>query len=241
MSIYVSILPIFSLEVDQPVFPANKYPQYRYIYGRSSRDQLRITRNMLAQIFTYHQVMPAYLDFMFIFGAQCDARDLRFSGFRKQNMLKNPLNTKKCQSSNIPELGRSGQQFQLCYNLKGVTLKTNSGEDRNSKDSEWSIRQASIHHQFDVVYGTTLWIVTKGGLDIQKRFEKLTGPDGRIDDKSFGDTYACFRSSLAAHLMFCHWSTEDWRWYIAWMEVITEKEVFLFYFTIVFSLSLLIC
>lgn len=27
--------------------------------------------------------MPAYLDFMFVFGAQSDARDLRFSGFRE--------------------------------------------------------------------------------------------------------------------------------------------------------------
>ena len=190
----------------------------RYIYAENSRARLRITRSMLVQILTYQQVMPAYLDFMFVFGAQSDPRDLRFSGFRQQSMMKDPP-----RGPSIPGLGRSGRQFQLCYNLKGVTLKTRDAE--NIKLSEWSIRQAAIHHQFDVVYGTTLWIVTKGRLDVQQRFKDLTGPDGRLEDKSFGDVCECFRSSLAAHLMYCHWSTEDWRWYIRWLEDVIDKEV----------------
>jgi hypothetical protein len=171
---------------------------------------------MLAQILTHHQVMPVYLDFIFVFGAQSDPRDLRFSGFREQTMIKDP-------PRGLAMLGRSGRQFQLCYNLKGVTLNKNNKE--NNKLSEWSIRQAAIHHQFDVVNGTTLWIVTKGRLDIQQRFKQLTGRDGRPEDKSFGDVYECFRSSMAAHLMYCHWSTEDWRWYIRWLEDVIDSEV----------------
>jgi len=122
----------------------------------------------------------------------------------------------------IPDLRRSGRQFQICYNLKGVTLKKRNLE--SPKDSDWSIRQASIHHQFDVVYGTTLWIITKGRLDILERFQHLTGPEGRPEDKSFKDVYHCFRSNLAAHLMYCHWATEDWPGYISWLEDIIERE-----------------
>ncbi|KAF0331892.1 hypothetical protein GQ607_001012 [Colletotrichum asianum] len=77
---------------------------------------------------------------------------------------------------------------------------------------------------FDVVGGNALWIVTKGGLDIQDRFKELTGKDARPEDKSFGDTQECFRSSLSAHLMFCHWSTEDWRGYIKWLEYVIDME-----------------
>lgn len=159
--------------------------------------------------------MPSYLDFMFVFGSQSDPRDLRFSGFREQLIMKDPP-----LSTSIPGLGRSGRQFQLCYNLKGVKLKHENMKD--VKDSEWSIRQAAIHHQFDVVYGTTLWIVTKGRLDILERFNDLTGSEGRLEDKSFGNVEECLRSSLAAHLMYCHWSTEDWRWYISWMEQVVD-------------------
>lgn len=172
---------------------------------------------MVTQILTHHQVMPAYLDFMFVFGAQSVPRDLRFSGFREQVMLKDPPH-----GHSIPEFGRSGRQFKLCYNLKGVTLTEEDA--KNLKNNSWSIRQLAVHHQFDVVYGTTLWIATKGRLDILDRFKQLTGPEGRLEDKSFRSVYECFRSSLAAHLMYCHWSTEDWHMYISWMEQLFESE-----------------
>jgi hypothetical protein len=190
----------------------------RYLYGQSSRSELKITRQMLSIILTYHQVMPAYLDFVFAFGAQSDPRDLRFSGFQEQTMLKSPQ-----PGIGIPELGRSGRQFQLCYNLKGVTLKKSDPE--NFKLDDWSIRQAAIHHQFDIVHGTTLWIVTKGNKDLQQRFKELTGTDGRPEDKSFSTVESCFRASLSAHLLYSHWSTEGWRWYIAWLEKVIESEV----------------
>ena len=155
---------------------------------------------------------------MFVFGAQSDPKDLRFSGFREQSLMKVPA-----RGLPIPDLGRSGRHFQLCYNLKGVTLKKRSNEF--TRLNEWSIRQAAIYHQFDVVFGTTLWIVTKGRLDIQQRYKELTGPDGRPEDKSFGTLDEYFRSTLAAHLLYCHWSTEDWRWYIRWLEDVIDEEV----------------
>lgn len=162
--------------------------------------------------------MPVYLDFMLVFGAQSDPKDLRFSGFREQIVMKDPA-----RALSIPDLERSGRHFQLCYNLKGVTFKKKS--DENVKLDEWSIRQGAFYHQFDIVFGTTLWIVTKGRTDIQQRYKELTGTDGLPEDKSFNSLDACFRSTLSVHLMFCHWSTEDWRWYIRWLETVVEVEV----------------
>ena len=173
---------------------------------------------MLVEILSYHQVMPVYLDFISVFGKQSKSKDLRFSGFREQTTIGDPP-----RGPRAPSIGRSGRQYQLCYNLKCVTLK---GEhETDLKLNEWSIQQAAIHHQFDIVEGTTLWMVTKGNLDIQQRFKELTGPNGRPEDKAFGTVYECFRSSLSAHLLYCHWSLDDWRGYIRYLEEVVENEV----------------
>lgn len=173
---------------------------------------------MLVEVLTFHQVMPDYLEFLFIFGLQSESRDLGFGSFREQTTLKPTSSV-----AGIDSLGRSGRQYQLCYNLKGVTCKHKDAED--PVKNEYSIRQAAIYHRLDVVNGNTLWMVTKGGLDIQGRFKELTGKNARPEDKSFGDLDECFRSSLSAHLLFCHWSTEDWRGYIKWLEDVVDREV----------------
>lgn len=196
-----------------------KDPKCRFIYiwGQHSRARLQITRALLVEIFTFHQVMPDYLDFVSVFGQQSEPRDLRFSSFREQKTLK-----VQHASTEIENLSRSGRQYQICYNLKGVTLKSQDVD--NPVNNEWSIRQAAIYHRLDVVGGNTLWIVTKGGLDIQQRFKELTGNGARPEDKAFGTPDECFRSSLSAHLLFCYWSSEDWRGYIKWLEnTIKEK------------------
>ncbi|KAF1851034.1 uncharacterized protein K460DRAFT_328553 [Cucurbitaria berberidis CBS 394.84] len=203
----------------QHVIARKRDPKCRFIYfyGQNSRDKLKTTRSSLTQILTYHQVMPVYMDFMLVFGAQSDAKDLRFSGFREQILLKTPPS-----GQSIPALGRSGRTFQLCYNLKGVQFKKQSNE--NIKLSEWSIRQTAVYHKFDVEYGTTLWIVTKGGEDILNRYKELTGANGRPEDRTFCDPASCFRSTLSTHLLLSHWSTEDWRWYIRWLEEVLDHE-----------------
>ena len=165
--------------------------------------------------------MAGYLDFISVFGSSSEtgeARELRFSGFREQTTLATPL-----KGSYIPELGRSGRQFQLCYNLKGV--KCLSTPDTITKLKEWTIRQAAFHHQFDVVDGTTLWITAKGDLEIKSRVQDMTGKDGRVEDRAFGTTQECFISSLAVHLLHSHWSIEEWRWYVQWLEDRVEAEV----------------
>jgi hypothetical protein len=189
-----------------------------YIHGKSSRSELQLTKDMLLKVLSYHQVMPTYLDFIFTFGAQIEARDLKFSGFYEQTLL-----GEHSGGVAAPELGRSGRQFQLCYNLAGVS---DTKYDRpDVKLRQWSIRQAAIHHQFDVVYGTTLWIVTKGRDDIKSAYKELTGRTGRQQDKAYENVEQCLRSSFAAHLLFCYWATHDWRWYITWIETEFDNKV----------------
>ncbi|RKU47531.1 hypothetical protein DL546_005494 [Coniochaeta pulveracea] len=188
-----------------------------YIFAENSRGRLKISRQVLLQILTFHQVMPAYLDFIQVFGQQDEQPDLRFSSFRHQTTIGLSLHHLA-----VPQLGRSGRQFQMCYNLKNVELKRR--DEVNMLLNEWSIRQVAIHHQFDVVEGTTLWILTKGGLDLHGRFKELIGKTARPEDKSFGTVEECFRSSLSAHLLWCYWSMDDWNAYLKWIGAAVSEE-----------------
>jgi hypothetical protein len=180
---------------------------------------------MLVRILSYHQVMPSYIDFLCVFGSQDEPRDLRFSSFREQTLIGNPA-----RGPAVGSLGRSGRQFQLCYNLKAANCISPPNTKLQAK--EWSIRQAAIHHQFDLVTGTTLWIVTKGDKEIKDRIEDLNGPDGRPEDRDFSNPEECFKRTLGAHMVYCHWSTEDWRSYIQWLEEYIDREVSDFFETI---------
>lgn len=179
---------------------------------------LKVTRKMMVRILSYHQVMPEYLDFLFPFGSQSRPRDVRYSAFHEQTLLKfSPYGPA------VPGLGRSGRQIQLSFNLKGVSCISDLKTDLQEK--QWSIRQTAIHHQFDVELGTTLWILTKGNLELKKRIEDITGQDGMLEDRSFGTVSQCLISSLAVHMLLCRWSCEEWRWYIIWLEEMIAERV----------------
>lgn len=196
------------------------YCNISYFYGGHSRKELNVTKTMLLRILTFYQVMPTYLDFISVFGSQDDPRDLRYSGFREQTFI---TNGGKPRGPAVESLGRSGRQYQLCYNLKGVACT--SPADTTVKKKKWSIRQAAFHHQFDVKYGTSLWIVTKGDLEIKNRIEEMTGPVGRPEDRKVTTPEDCFHTSLSVHLLCCNWATEEWRWYIQWLEIVIDDEV----------------
>lgn len=163
-------------QTDDSQNPANKIvsatqadPKCRllFFWGPDDQAHLNVTKDIVTKILTYHQVMPVYIDFMSVFGVCTQERDLRFSGFREQSFM-----GENRPGLSIPGLRRSGKQFQLCYNLKCITLYMESKEEPGL--NVWSIRQAAVHHQFDVVEGTTLWIVTMGSLELQQRSKKPT-------------------------------------------------------------------
>jgi hypothetical protein len=184
--------------------------------GRS-RTALSISRSMLTRLLTYHQVMPEFLDFVSVFGNQDEPRGLKFSGFRQQCMIFNPPRL-----AHIPHLGRSGRQYQICYNLRAVVQKINKLDPLNPASNTWYPQQAAFHHQFDVCTGSSLWISAKGNLDIQGRLQKCTS--GR-DMLRLHSSEESFLASLEIHLVHCRWATEGWNWCLQWLEDVIDKQV----------------
>ena len=157
---------------------------------------------MLMLCFTYFRVMPEFVDFLFSFGYQSHAQDPYFSSFRQRTCLSN-----SSQTFGIPELAWSGSEIQVCYNLK-------SAERSGSDPNDWSIRPCAVHHTLDVKNVRANWIIIKGNDIMKDRVEQATGGRGRGDMSSFETLDRAFAASLAAHLVFCDWAAEQWRWYI---------------------------
>ena len=173
---------------------------------------------MLVRVLSYYQVIPSYIDFLLVFGVHKHAREKRFSGFHSQIQLE------YTPSLAVDYLGRSGRQFQLCYNLKSVGRWTEMGQ-LAPRDDQWSFRQGAFHHQFDILKGTALWIITRANLDLKQRIEETTGKTGRSEDRHFQTPEQCLKSSFAIHLLLCHWASENWRTYFQWLEDTVEDEV----------------
>lgn len=186
----------------------------------NSRLQLKTTREMLTLTFTYLQVMPEFLDFIFLFGYQIQAEDLYCSGFRHRTRL----------SSNekglvVPERAWSGRDFQVCYNLKTVE---HSGAQ---SDWPWSIRQCALHHGFDTEKIRSTWIIIKGDNSMERRIQSAASHRGPAQLSSFATIDRAFAASLTTHLLVCEWSNENWRWYIKALEMrfegLTEETTFM--------------
>lgn len=156
--------------------------------------------------FTYFRVMPEFVDFLFSFGYQSHAQDPYFSSFRQRTCISN-----SSQTFDIPELAWSGSEIQVCYNLK-------SAERSGSDPNDWSIRHCAVHHTLDVKNVRANWIIVKGNDIMKDRIEHATGGRGRGDLSSFETLDRAFAASLAAHLVFCDWAAEQWRWYINSLE-----------------------
>lgn len=173
---------------------------------------------MLVRILSHYQVIPSYIDFLLVFGVHKHTREKRFSAFHSQIQLE------YTPSLAVDYLRRSGRQFQLCYNLKSVGRWTEPGQLAAS-DDQWSFRQGAFHHQFDILKGTALWIITRASLDLKQRIEEATGKTGRSEDRQFQTPEQCLKSTLAIHLLLCHWASENWRTYFQWLEDTVEDKV----------------
>lgn len=161
----------------------------------------------MSLLFTYHQVIPAFLDFVLTFGRKERAQELHYGGFRYESRLASPAKSMK-----IPELGRSGRDVRLCYNLKSVELSP------RQKDWPWSIRQTAIHHSFDIISGCASWIVVKGDGLMEKRTKEATEPAGCTDSSCFETNSRSFASSLCTHLIYIDWAVENWQQFLDYLE-----------------------
>lgn len=107
----------------------------RFISARDSRAKLNIDRATLTRILSHHQVMPAFLDFLFTFGLSEHTKDLHFSGFRSE-MNFDDGDTRLV----LLQMGRSGRELRMAYIMRGV-------ERVPSQTSwPWAIRQSAIYH-----------------------------------------------------------------------------------------------
>ena len=150
--------------------------------------------------FTYLDVMPDFVDFLLTFGFQARAQDFFFSGFRQRSHLRSAQG-----GFDVPELGWSGRDMQMCYNLKSV---------ERSDTNRWSVRNCAVHHSFDLKNVRTTWLVVKGDRLMKDRIESSTSERGSPEMSSLQTLDRAFAATLATHLVFCNWSAENWRWYI---------------------------
>ncbi|KAF2672997.1 hypothetical protein BT63DRAFT_421197 [Microthyrium microscopicum] len=189
-------------------------PLYRAVFfqARSSRDPLSVTRDMFTSVLSHHQVMPVYLDHLFPFGDQENAKDAHFSSFRAENSLSNFLAQQQ-----IPELGRSGLQIQMCYNLRSVEFK------KTAHGSPWSIRQAAVYHSFDVKFGRAVWIIIKANSLLRKRIQETASGNRGFKFTNLDTVESAFQASMMQHQVIHEWCTEGWRRYLEHLEEITQE------------------
>lgn len=152
--------------------------------------------------FTYFRAMPEVIEFLFAFGFQSHAQDPYFSSFFQRTCL-----STQTSALAIPELGWSGFEIQMCYNLKSM-------EKSGSEPNDWSIRPFAVHHTFDVRSIRASWVVIKGNGVLQERIRQATDSHDYDATSSFETLDRAFAASLATHLVFCGWAAERWRWYI---------------------------
>jgi hypothetical protein len=170
---------------------------------------LKISKNMLTLALTHHQVMPSFLDFVFPFGMQENEDDFYFSGFREETNLISPRT-----GLIVPELGRSGREIRICYNLKSVEpLKGNL-------EWPWEICQAAVYHSFDIETGNSFWVFVKGNKLMKRRIESASAKDCRDFPslRAFESISRAFASALAAQLILCDWCNQEWQWYLNYLE-----------------------
>lgn len=158
---------------------------------------------MFRRLASFHQVMPEFIEFISVFGKRQFATGDRFCDFKSRIHLDTPPPKHYIR----PELGRTGMQYQICYNLRVV------GQDRVNKT--WNIRQAVFHHQFDVKSRTSLWITAKGNRDIQTLIEEEVKDVQPKDHVIESDR---FEFTLKIHGAFAKWSTKGWLNYIESIE-----------------------
>ena len=155
--------------------------------------------------------MPDFLDLLMIFGKQSRAQHFHQSAFRHRTRLSNNGFKKSCRGLEISELGWSGHDLQVCYNLKSV-------ERSSQGDWPWSIRDCAVDHSFDVESVRIIWIIIKGDSLVQDRIQSATTDPNTAEMSSFKTLGRAFASTLMTHLLICEWVSENWDQYLVFIE-----------------------
>ncbi|KAH8178180.1 hypothetical protein LIA77_03262 [Sarocladium implicatum] len=155
-------------------------------------------------VFSRHQVMARFLDFVFTFKRRVEPHN--YASFRCEDSL----NKLDCLNE-VKPLGRSGVHIQHCFNLLAM--------ERDDHDATvWRQRQVAAYHSFDVVQGNTFWTILKGNNVIQDRMRKATDRSLASQSYAVGVVSASFQEALREHLLLLQWSKENWIPYIDSLE-----------------------
>lgn len=170
-------------------------------------DRLYVTKQMAQRLLSYHQIMPAFLDNLFMFGYREDTEDCAATSFQSHNRISSIQ-----RGLEVPELGRSGRAIEHCYGLRSVER---SGSEEHWP---WSVRTCSIYHSLDIESGQATWLVLKAN----RLIEKLVRDDMRSKTshdaektEAFG---AAFIKALRIHELVALWAGEKWPLYISFLE-----------------------
>ena len=167
--------------------------------------------------FTYLQVMPEFIDFLMTFGRQSRARQFHRSACKSRTRLRTSRSLERQSSSaslRIPILGWSGQDLQICYNLKSM-------ESSSQGDWPWSLRDCAVNHTFDLQITRVTWIMIKGNTLIQDRIRAAALYQSPAELSTFQTRAKAFASTLATHLLIFGWAAENWENFI---DFIDEKH-----------------
>ncbi|KAK0669224.1 hypothetical protein QBC41DRAFT_224283, partial [Cercophora samala] len=188
-------------------------PQCRHIFIQSNHSTawLNCSASMLKLLFTFHQVDPSFLEFVYTFGSHDEPVDAFLSYFQNEDDLYSS------QLSPIVTLNRSGREIRHSFLLRGIEI---GPQHPSTTTDSWIVRQVGVYHAFDVINGRTVWITLKGNSRLQKviREDSPSLPDGSLG--------ASFEASLATHLIYFHWCTHSWRWFVRDIEGRIKKALF---------------
>lgn len=186
---------------------AGKDPLWRFIFlqSRDSRSPVGCTRKQLQFLLTYHQVMPSFLDFVFLFKGRENA--LAQAIFRHENYLE-----KDSPKFNVPTIGRSSVLVQHAFNILSVEKPMSKrGQDQIT---EWPLRHATVYHAFDLQNGRALWAVLKGNNIMGNRIKSAIGQHKDLKPDAMSSPERSFVASLHIHMIALEWCAENWGQYI---------------------------
>jgi hypothetical protein len=106
----------------------------------------------------------------------------------------------------------------MSYSLKSVE------KSHGQVHWPWSTRQTAVYHSFDIKTGVSSWVIVKGNQLMKSRMESVTESRSFNNANGFDSPASSFASSLALQLVICDWCSEDWRWYISFLEEALQEK-----------------
>lgn len=167
---------------------------------------------MFCQVLTYHRVTPAFLDYVFPFGAQGARRDIHGGSFHSESCFPGDEPSHR----NI-RLGRSGYHLEYCFSLQSV-------EPSGVSHTPWSIRKCSVWHSFDLQQERQAWVIVKANEIIKDAIHSRvtrTPTEALDEQQSMG---RALRLSLKAIVELATWSVQNWHRYINSLEEPFQKQ-----------------